>query len=457
MANEHTDFWFALMASTQDIRQRVRMWNGYLGWRLPARLKGARDPDRYKQQLIVDPPRGGWPTLTVKELARLEGLAKEFGGHPKFDRRYMEFDDHKFIGQLDLSGLILVNASFWRATFGDLVILHRTRFYGFALFDEATFEGRLLCDTALFDTPASFTGAQFTQGATFSDTQFMGGASFANVTFERPVSFDDSKFEERHFPTNATRLCLIEFQNATFMSWASFRNVLFGNTERVYSRDMWPERRVDFTGAVFKGKTDFHAASFGGAPAFFAATLHEDTDFSGIDWSTADNDHVPVEYGIRAWERLELMMSTLEKPFDRHRFFRLKMRVRRRKDGFLLNAVNWLFEKTADYGWGVGRAGACWSGHWILFAIVLCADAWAGSCCVTFGQIALASIGTSFSNAHAFFFLTASGGALEDSLRLLQENDGWGLVTGVGVTQAILGPIFLFLLLLTLRNRFRLG
>ena len=269
--------------------------------------------------------------------------------------------------------------------------------------------------------------------------------------------FDDSKFEERYFPDYFVRPCLTGFQNAIFMGRASFRNVVFGHTDRVYSRQLWPERRVDFTGAVFKGTTDFRAVSFGGAPAFFNATLHEDTDFSGIDWTTADNPHVRVEYAIRAWERLELMMSTLEKPFDRHQFFRLKMRARRRKDGFLLNAVNWLFEKTADYGWGVGRAGAGWFGHWIFFAAVLCVDAWATSCCVEFGEIARASIGTGFSNAHAFLFLAAGGGYLEDSLRLLQENDGWGLVTTVGIIQAILGPIFLFLLLLTLRNRFRLG
>ena len=72
--------------------------------------------------------------------------------------------------------------------------------------------------------------------------------------------------------------------------------------------------------------TDFRKAIFGGAPAFFNATLHEDTDFGGVDWKKAETSNISVDYAIRAWERLELIMSRLEKPLDRHLFFRLKMR-----------------------------------------------------------------------------------------------------------------------------------
>ena len=72
----------------------------------------------------------------------------------------------------------------------------------------------------------------------------------------------------------------------------------------------------------------------------------------------------PVDYAIRAWERLELIMSRIEKPLDRHRFFRLKMRTRRREDSLFLRVLNRVFEIIADYGWGVGRAFAWWIGHW---------------------------------------------------------------------------------------------
>lgn len=65
------------------------------------------------------------------------------------------------------------------------------------------------------------------------------------------------------------------------------------------------------------------------APAFFSTTLHEDTDFSRVDWKKADTHNIPVDYAIRAWERLELIMSKVEKPLDRQLFFRFKMRAKR--------------------------------------------------------------------------------------------------------------------------------
>ena len=64
MANEHTEFWLALLAQGQDTNQRVRLWNGYLGSRLSPRIKGECEPQSGWPQLLVDPPDGGWPDLT---------------------------------------------------------------------------------------------------------------------------------------------------------------------------------------------------------------------------------------------------------------------------------------------------------------------------------------------------------------------------------------------------------
>ena len=370
----------------------------------------------------------------------------------------MDFSDQEFSDAMDLSGLILIGAKFDRTRFkGEITLSEKTQFYAQTWFHDITVEGSLFSNKARFHASVSFAGAHFFQLVTFLGTEFMGGASFASVTFEGPVMFNDSKFEERYFSGGIMIPQLADFRSAKFQSQASFREVLFGNDQTAYSRRLWPERRADFTDAVFSTTTIFRGSVFGGAPAFFNATLHEDTDFGRVDWNKADTSNIPVDYAIRAWERLELMMSELEKPFDRHQFFRLKMRARRRSDGILLRLMNWLFDKTCDYGWGVGKACACWFGHWITFACVLFANAASAINEVDACKIALASIGTSFANAHAFLFLTSKGGYLEDSLRLLKENDQWGLITEVGVAETILGPIFLFLLLLTLRNRFRLA
>ena len=46
MASEHTEFWMALLAQGQDTDQRVRLWNGYLGWRCQARKNPPIDAGR---------------------------------------------------------------------------------------------------------------------------------------------------------------------------------------------------------------------------------------------------------------------------------------------------------------------------------------------------------------------------------------------------------------------------
>ncbi len=369
----------------------------------------------------------------------------------------MDFSHCVFAEELDLSGLILIAADFAKAEFKSKVrFSEKTRFYAQSKFFKTVFEEGLDCWRAWFEAGVYFTGSRFKGPVWCIGAEFMGGASFGNVVFEEQAKFDESKFDEIRFNRGLVPMYLADFRGAEFRSVASFREVLFGNDNTTY-KETFPERKADFTDAKFMTTTDFHGAVFWGVPAFFNAMLHEDTDFSRVDWKKADNDNIRVDYAIRAWERLELMMSKLEKPLDRHRFFRYKMRVRRRVDSRLLRVINWLFEQTADYGWGVGRALACWLGHWMLAAAILFANAYPKISSGNLWEFIWASIGTGFANAHAFLFLTASGGYLEEYRTLLANNDAQGWMQAVGVVEAILGPIFLFLLLLTLQRRFRLA
>ena len=458
MTNKHTDFWMALLTLGKDDDQRVRLWNGYLGWKLPSRVKEGLDPKGGWPQLIVDPPDNGWPELTTEEREQLNALVENSGGHPELTHEYMNFSGCTFADKVDLSGLTLVDACFDNARFkSEVRFSSKTQFYAQSWFRNAIFEGGLFSNKARFHAPVSFAGSHFERGATFLGTQFMGGASFANSVLKMNPMFNDSRFEERYFSGSISVLILADFRKAQFPDGASFREVIFGNDEKAYSRKLWPDRRADFTDAEFGAATTFRGALFAGVPAFFNTTLHEDTDFERVDWTKAETNNISVDYAVRAWERLELMMSKLEKPLDRHRFFRLKMRARRRSDSFLLRIFNWLFEKTSDYGWGVGRAFGCWLGHWVIMSLILFANTGAAVTCAGWWRLALAALGTSFANAHAFLFLAAKGGYLEAEKKLLEENDEYGILVPFGTVEAVLGPILLFLLLLTLRNRFRLA
>ena len=436
--------------------EKIRLWNGYLGWKLPPEIKQDVMPENSWTERIVVPPKGGWPELTASEKRHIDMVARENGGHPEFNENYMNFKSEEFHFGIKFSGLTFICSNFERVKFSSETSFENARFFGNTSFNRAVFLN-VNFSKSEFTAPVYFESSRFQSFATFIGVDFMTGASFKNTSFEGDTTFNDSKFEERYFPNNMSPMELTDFKNASFMGRTSFRNVLFGNIDKAYSRKVWPERRVNFTDAQFKTTTDFHGAVFGGPPAFFNTKLHEDTDFSDIDWRKAETVNISVDYAIRAWERLELMMSKLEKPLERHQFFRLKMRARRRTDNWFLRILNWLFEVTADYGWGIRRAFLFWFGHWLGSSVVLYLNAGVEAIKAESWKLAIAALGTGFANAHAFLGLATGEGYLAGCRKVLVKNDALGFLTSIGVIETFLGPVFLFLLLLTLRNRFRLA
>ena len=435
--------------------QRVRLWNGYIGYKLLPDIRDWLESQRGESRLVIDPPEGGWPELTDQEKESIEALASSHG-YPKFDSNYMDFSDHIFLDNIDFSGLILVHSNFRGARFLHRALFKKARFDTTGDFSNTQFDKGADFDQAHFKAQAFFGGVQFKGPTNFTRTKFICGASFGHAYFEF-AWFDYAQFSERGFPLNMSPEILVDFTNAKFTSPVSFPQATFGSVDCDYSRTVWPERVADFSGATFEARTSYYKAVFGGVPAFFNAKLHEDTDFGGVHWDQVGADRVRPNYAVRAWERLELIMSQLEKPLDRYQFFRFKVRARRRMDGWFLWILNRLYEITSGYGWGVERAFLSWLGHWTGFAIILFVNTGCAMFTNEWWKLALAALGTGFANAHAFLGLATAGGYLEEGRKLLEKNNEWGLLTGVGLAEAVLGPTFLFLLLLTLRNRFRLA
>ena len=245
--------------------------------------------------------------------------------------------------------------------------------------------------------------------------------------------------------------------------------------------------------SAFRPRLIFARSSSGLFQSFLVQLFHEDTDFGGVQWKEAESGYnsssspQKPEDAIRAWERLELLMSRLEKPYDRHEFYRRKMRARRKAAlghaitdkllGWFLRGLNRVFEATSDYGWGVGRAPIWWLANILLWAVVLffsvdCkardsavgfASAADGSRIVSVANSASrlelfgAAVATSFANTHSILGLASDDGYLDVYRELLQQSVNPLLFNVIGTIEAVLGPIFLFLILLTLRNRFRLA
>ena len=129
MANEHTAFWLALLDQGFDAHKQARLWNGYLGWKLPPQT--------------VDPPDGGWPELTQEEHEILKTVAEEHGGYPEFTKGLsMKFSGHTFSDKANFSGLILIGSNFNNVRFKATgVLFDKTRFYGQAEVPESDIRG----------------------------------------------------------------------------------------------------------------------------------------------------------------------------------------------------------------------------------------------------------------------------------------------------------------------------
>lgn len=257
---------------------------------------------------------------------------------------------------------------------------------------------------------------------------------------------------------------LVRFDNARFLNHVDFSKASFGDSRLGDPKGPWFSRIVDFSDANFKRQTSFEGASFFGVPGFFNTELHQDTDFSGVEWNQSAADRVPADDAVQAWERLELIMSKLEKPFDRHRFFRFKMRAQRRAETesnrlkrFCLKGLNRLYECTSNYGWDVGRTIFTWFLHWGIAALILFINAMCHPDAQSCWEVGQAAVLTAFANAHAILALGSPGGHLAPHREFLTGMDTLSLMPWIGTLQAVLGPVFLFLLLLALRNRFRLG
>ena len=445
MSNANIGFWLALLDKGGTSDQRTWLWNGYIAWRFPLDIEPWLKSETYGSKSPIPPPVDGWPALTKSEKESIDALAFDHGGHPKVGENFMNFSGHTFDGEVDFSDLVLIDSCFENAQFDHTADFRNTRFDLSTRFDKAQFRGR-----------AFFDGASFVGTADYMGTQFSCGCSFSGASFEAAY-FNDAQFSERGFPSNICPQTLVDFTNVKFMSAVEFREVVFGDIEPDYFRAIWPERVVDFSGATFASQASFYKATFASAPAFFETTLHEDTNFDSVHWEHGMGTRIRPGYAVRAWERLELMMSQLEKPFDRHRFFRFKMRYRRQLDSPLLCVMNKMFELICDYGWGVQRAFWWWLGHWGVFSLLLFANTGLHLTPRDYWSCGQAALGIGFANGHAFLGLANDGGYLESSRRLLESNDVFGLLALVGTVQSVLGPTLLFLLLLTIRNRFRLA
>ena len=306
----------------------------------------------------------------------------------------------------------------------------------------------------------------------FKNTKFFENVYFNDAVFCETADFEDAEFQGKKSHSKETA----KFRNTTFKKIANFRNATF-----------WGY--ANFKGAKLKGRAFFQEAKFKWhAPRFYDAVFNNEMTWSGIELprfkkapvdkhEKVDGEFIPisdkkifislsdrktikknrkrrVEENQNSYENTSILLEKTKKYHDQHLFFREEMRCRRHleKNIFICSAFG-LYQVLADYGYGIGRAFGWWFAHILvgtaaIFITVFCID-------MTLKEIIFCSISTSFANANPFVFIGFKESGVMACYPKLQTFSpvGFGYIR---IIQAIVGIPLLFLLLTTLRVRFRL-
>lgn len=355
---------------------------------------------------------------------------KDAGGQPRFPEEELTPYDEVGLAELQMlyarrggGALPSGHTKFCETAFSAPLILN-----GFIFFDTPDFSG------TNFSRDASFQSAAFPGGAWFQRTSFSGVAVFRSATFLGIVFFIRTAFLDYALFDSAIFSNHTDFTNAAFSEGALFPRATF-------------QVGINFSGTKFSGHTSFVAAQFcQHPPDFHNASLYDGTLWHGAVWPPISQDRPLAIMHLYKYERLKQEMERLKKHEDEQFFFIKEMQCREVRDGFPGNLFSRAYGLFSNYGASVARP------LWGLLALFLLGDAVFESTDARQNAPIPShkALGLSFANLLSFLPIRKEvfGDAFLNTLSPLAH------VVSTG--QAIFGAVLLFLLGLTLRNRFRM-
>ncbi len=429
-------------------------------------------PDEHPLKLVVIPEWIDKPDLNKRPPVRDE--------HPLKDEIELLKKDLKKNKKIDFSGLTFGEESKEKIYFSNFIFPIDVNF------NNTTFSKDVYFTNAVFSDTASFKNAKFHgETANFRDATFKKEADFEKATFKEYANFKGAKFSDR------TIFQLVKFElHAPRFYGAKFNN------ELILNRIKLPKTNKFIHNQNYK---------------VYQKTIDEnqDKDICQIykiikekRKTNHENYQKIIEENKSAYETLIYLMEEQNKHHDKHRFFREEMRWRQlgnkltrerritdsgwrtgelyfiwwcirnyftkkritndsRKNAEeyysywqqLENTLNiiifGLYGVLSDYGYGMGRALAWWFVHICAWAGILYFFVFQDKC-ETYQRLSC-SFFTSLSNAHSFFLSKSE--RLTSCAEIIKDKS---LFDFIWAMETISGALFLFLILLTLRVRFRI-
>jgi len=334
-------------------------------------------------------------------------------------------------------------------------------------FNGFVFPGYAWFHDAVFNAQIQFNGVTFEDGALFAKATFRGNVNFYKPTFNGSVMFDDANFEGHTAFIEATFDGTVQFGRVRFKGNADFNRTTF--EEVAWFDEAMFNSAASFQGTTFKKKAQFDRATFKWRPWFDGASFEdvvflEDSEFLEVP----DFRRTTFEKGVNLnrmavspgrvnvdsadkYRRLK-KIAVEGKDHDREQyFFACELRAKR---GFetrgLALVPNYLYEWTSDFGRSVWRPVLWLADVWLYFGLLYW---WLSG-----REIEDLGYGFSYSASKLFPFIGASREMFSEARdTLFGKNAEVGLsVSSLSAIEGFLGIVFIFLIGLALRNRFRI-
>ncbi|CAM3321865.1 pentapeptide repeat-containing protein [Thalassospira profundimaris] len=384
-----------------------------------------------------------------------------FNGRVEFRKAYFGkvaiFDNSTFRGFCDFgSAEFEEGARFKNAVFEEISFFRSTKFRWYSEFTNTEFRAGISFDEAQFSKEVRFNLTQFEKPASFRSSVFKDEVWFQGSQFKKACNFEDATFDGTALFSNARFKEEASFENVNFLNPTSFENSIFDGPASFRYSEIG--RKLDLNQTYFTEVPDFRQTHCEEAPLLDNVKIDQRiAEIPAI--SNGENFSVTAKY--RALKRLAIQGHDHKHEVE---FFAEELKSRRLMI-YTPCDPNWwlsfLFDELSDYGRSIVRPLMYWIGVVMLSAVHYIAMATPLD--IVRAEKCFAGAGSQVNTAYQLAFakgLLVPG--LADRTIVTQAYDCLfgdiipGSATVVASIQTLLSAILLFLLLLGIRNRFKL-